>query len=218
VDEAIELIRKIVGIVGDMSKNGQQIPPQIQERLTQILNSYSDRIESQQRPIEEPTSVPIPKSADLAWILAGGDPNVFKSYLQTIPDPELNALARNPIQVQQAINRLEHQITVPHGESSPEGIPRADLTSSNVYGFKYDPRNKRLIVKFQGNEGLAQGPVYEYEGVPPSIFKLFSQGAAQAKTSGQNKWGKWWIHKSPSLGASMNEFIKKAGFPYQKVA
>lgn len=158
----------------------------------------------------------IPEGADLLWILSGGNPEAFKNYVQTIPDPDLQALANNPAQLQQVINRLSSQITLPIGESA-EGIPHAQLQSSNVYGFQYDPASKQLLVKFQGTGASGQGPVYSYSDVPPLVAKLFSMGSAQAKTTGQNKWGKWWRFKTPSLGAAHWQFIRDR-YPYQKVA
>lgn len=92
------------------------------------------------------------------------------------------------------------------------------MPSSNIYGFNYDYDNNKLLVKFQGNDGVGQGPVYSYEGVQPYIFDLFKRGAAIAKTTGKNKWGSWWKGKSPSIGAAMNAFIKAGNYPYQKVA
>jgi len=159
-----------------MTRNGEEIAPELQEQIAQVLNAFTDRVESQQRPIPEPTSAPIPQGADLAWILAGGDPAAFQSYLKTIPDPVLNQLSSNPVQLQQVINRLEHQITLPHGEVSAEGIPKAPLQSSNVYGYSYDPRSSKMFVRFN------TGSVYEYENVPPQIFKAFQRLSVPATT------------------------------------
>ena len=106
---------------------------------------------------------------------------------------------------------------MPFGESA-DGIPRADLQSSNVYGYKYDPRTKKMLVKFQGNKGLGQGPVYEYDNIPPQVFKMIRSSAIPAKTTGQNKWGKFWKNKSPSLGASVSALLVKGGFPYQRIS
>jgi len=91
------------------------------------------------------------------------------------------------------------------------------MPSSNIHSFNYDYDNGNLLVKFQGDKGAGQGPIYSYGGVQPYIFNLFKRGAAIAKTSGKNKWGKWWKGKSPSMGAAMNAFIKSGGYPYQKV-
>ena len=90
--------------------------------------------------------------------------------------------------------------------------------SSNVHSFAYDPENQTLFVRFQGEYPRQDGPVYEYEGVPEDIFNMFQRGAIPARTNGRNRWGEWWIGKTPSLGASLNALIKTAGYPYQRVA
>ncbi len=92
------------------------------------------------------------------------------------------------------------------------------MPSSNVFGFNYDYPSKKLHVKFQGNDGVGQGPVYAYEGVEPYIFNLFKRGAAIAKTSGKNRWGEWWRGKSPSIGAAVHQFLIAGNYPYQKVS
>jgi hypothetical protein len=92
------------------------------------------------------------------------------------------------------------------------------MPSSNVYGFAYDPDDKNLYVKFQGDTGIGEGPVYSYGGVPQGVFELFRDGAVQAKTKGQNKWGRWWVGKIPSIGAALHELIKEKGYPYQRVS
>jgi hypothetical protein len=94
-----------------------------------------------------------------------------------------------------------------------EGMP-----SSNVDGFAYDENNGKLYVRFLGKHPNRNGPIYSYDGVPPSMFELLRKGAVPARTDGQNKWGKWWKGKAPSLGASVYTLLKQGGFPYQKVA
>jgi hypothetical protein len=107
-------------------------------------------------------------------------------------------------------------LTPPSAFKEPE-IEQA-MPSSNIYGFNYDYDDGKLLVKFQGNDGVGQGPVYAYEGVQPYIFNLFKKGASIAKTTGKNKWGEWFKGKSPSIGAAMHAFIKNGGYPYQKLA
>jgi hypothetical protein len=204
VDED-EIIDSMLDIFSRIVSSGQPIPRDLVEGMTAILQN---RI---QNPPEPPPAAPIPQGAELVWILAGGDPQAFTRYLRTIPDPALNQLSGNPEQLQNVMRQLSHRITMPAGEAE-EGIPKADLQSSNVYGFSYNPRSSRLFVRFNN------GGVYEYEGVPPQIFKIFAAGAVPAKTKGQNRWGRWWRGKNPSLGASFYELIRSGGYPYQKVA
>jgi hypothetical protein len=110
-------------------------------------------------------------------------------------------------------------------ELRAEGVPATpsepplnkEGPSSNVHSFGYDPENGKLMVKFQGKYPQENGPVYSYGGVPQVIFELFRKGAVPARTDGQNKWGKWWKGKVPSLGASLYTLIKNGGYPYQRV-
>lgn len=162
------------------------------------------------------SSQPAPKGADLLWILSGQRPEVFQKYLATAPDPQLNELSQQPERLQNVISNLLQTVTPSVGEPSQDVAP-APLQSSNIYGFQYDPRTKRLLVKFQGNKGLGQGPVYQYEGVPGYIANLFRMGAVSAKTAGRNKWGAWWKFKNPSLGATHYALIRDI-FPYQRIA
>lgn len=201
-----ELIEQMLQIFAKVAATGQTIPVEIVQGISRIL---THRLEQGGQP--NAPAPQIPAGADLLWILSNSDPDSFISYLHSVPDPELNRLARNPSQLQRVITQLSKQITVPHGEVA-QGIPKADLQSSNVYGFSYNPRDKHLYVRFNS------GSVYEYNGVPAQVFKIFASGAVPAKTTGQNQWGKWWKGKIPSLGAAFYNMIREGGFPYQKVA
>ena len=108
------------------------------------------------------------------------------------------------------------EIREPTGPAHPE-LTQA-MPSSNVEGFAYDYRNNRMYVRFLGKYPNRQGPVYQYEGVPQGIFHLFRSGAIPAKTKGKNRWGRWWVGKKPSIGASMYALIKERGYDYRRVA
>jgi len=161
--------------------------------------------------------VQVPPGAEALWVLSGGNPRAFQAYLKTFPNAELNSFAQNKLATNRLIDRFSNQISMPYGETS-EGIPKADVNSSNVYGFQYDPRSKSLRVKFNGKDFIEDGPIYEYANVPPFIARMLQQGAIPAKTDGSNRWGAWWKGKSPSLGSSMYSLIKMGGFPYTKLS
>ena len=91
------------------------------------------------------------------------------------------------------------------------------MPSSNIEGFAYDDKTGRMLVRFLGKYPNREGPIYGYEGIPKVIFELFQAGAVPARTDGQNKWGKWWKGKHPSMGASMYTLIKNGGYPYQRL-
>jgi|WetSurMetagenome_2_1015567.scaffolds.fasta_scaffold236151_1 hypothetical protein len=205
-----ELIEQMLQIFGKIASTGQRIPVEIIQGLSRIL-SY--RLE--QGGVSAPAPQ-IPAGADLLWILSGGNRDAFINYLHTIPDPALNQLSRNPYELNRTINQLSQQITMPHGEVQ-QGIPKADLQSSNVFGFKYSPRDQKLLIKFNGKDTAGSGPVYQYDGVPAQVFKMFAAGAHPCTTDGKNKFGSWWQHKQPSLGSAMYHFIRDI-YPYQKVA
>jgi len=197
-----DLLDKLLDAFVELINSGENIPDEIFDQVTQLILEDIQEIKQ--------SNQPIPPGADLLWILSGGNANAFGKYLSNVPDPMLNSIASNPAKVQSLVQQLSRQVTLPAGEVK-EGIPHADLNSSNIYGFSYDPRSSVLRVKFQGDG------IYEYEGVPPAIFKVFQSGAIPAKTSGSNQYGNWWIGKNPSLGASFYQLIRDR-FPYQKVS
>lgn len=130
------------------------------------------------------------------------------------PDLKL-MLARVMEHVASRIQELRGQGAIP--TPAPQLDP-SQHPSSNVNSFGYDEKTGKLRVKFQGDYPQQNGPVYEYGGVPKDIFELFRRGAVPARTDGQNRWGKWWKGKVPSVGASLYTLIKGGGYPYQKVA
>jgi hypothetical protein len=187
-----------------LEQNAGSLNGPTQQMIVEFLGEVNELINA---PIEST----IPTSAGMLWYISGGNPQVFTDYLKQIPDPELNGLLNNQVQLKNVIRRLsENQPQERNREV--QGIPQAPIQSSNIWGFSYEPADKKLYVRFQGDG------IYEYDGVPPQVFNLFQQGAIPAKTDGQNQYGRWWKGKSPSLGASLFELIKQRGYPYQKVA
>ncbi len=199
-----ELFQQIEGLLAYIENNGANLNQATQQLLIQFLNEVNDFINA-------PIETNMPTGAGMLWHIAGGDNQVFINYLRSVPDPALNALANNPVQLQQIIRRLQENQPQERNREI-EGIPQAPIQSSNIWGFAYDQPNRKLTVRFQGDG------IYQYEGVPPQIFNLFQQGAIPAKTEGENNYGRWWVGKVPSLGASLFELIKQRGYPYKRVA
>lgn len=202
------------------SVKGKTLSLEQKQRLTNLINRAADRIEQlrqeeeevavEQPSLQQAPHTQAPMGADLLWILSGGNPEAFVSYLRTVPDPSLNAILQRPEILNSLIQRF--QTEMPQGIKPVEdGVEKSDLQSSNVWGSRYDPRSGRLRVKFN------EGQVYEYQGVPPMIAKLFQAGAASAKTNGKNRFGAWWVGKNPSAGASVHQYLKAGGYPYQRV-
>ena len=201
-----EFMRKVM-------ESGQEPPPEIKAVVEQVLKKAMSEVaelEKQGQEVQAEAQAPMPIGTDLLWILAGGQPDAFINYLRTYPDTGLNALLKNPAQLQAVIGQLERNM--PQGErGQQDGIPQAPIESSNIYGFQYDPKSGNLKVRFQS------GSVYGYTGVPPGVFNVFQQGAVPAKTDGQNEHGRWWQGKMPSLGAAFYNLIRQGNYPYQRL-
>jgi hypothetical protein len=118
------------------------------------------------------------------------------------------------------LEALVQRLGEPTGEEIPPSQPPIEpsMPSSNVEGFAYDDRSRRLYVRFLGKHPERNGPIYQYENVPFNIFDIFRKGAVPAKTDGKNKWGRWWKGKYPSMGAAMYHLIRAGGYPYQRVS
>lgn len=191
MDEIYDLLLEVL-------ESGEELSDEFMDQVIAYLESQKE------------ISEPIPDNAKLLWELSGGNPDAFVSYLREFEDPTLSALLSNPSHLNQTISDLQSTIPIERNQVK-DGFKQADLQSSNVYGFKFDPKNKRLKVRFQG------GSVYEYGGVPDVIFNLFASGNASAKTKGRNKYGSWFVGKNPSLGSALNQYIKAGKYPYKKL-
>lgn len=217
IRELEEALMRILKGVQDIIASGEGLSDEFQGVLAQAINATTERMDAlqaeigQRAPVEAPNRVVEPLGVDLLWQLASGDETAFVGYLRTFPDPALNALLRNPTQLQQTIEDLQRRMPPGQQPTSPEGIPHADINSSNIYGFRFNPKNGQLLVRFQN------GSVYGYSGVPQGVFNVFRQGAVPAKTNGENSFGKFWIGKIPSLGAAFYQMIRQGGYPFEKL-
>lgn len=212
-----QLLDELLNGIMETLQSGEVLSDEFQGQIAQELEALTTQIdelraqEGQQPPMPSgPIETPVPMGADLLWILSGGQPDAFINYARTFPDAGLNALANNPQALASILQRLEQEM--PQGErGSADGIDKAPLDSSNIYGFQYDPKSGGLKVRFQS------GSVYQYQGIPKQIYQIFASGAVPAKTEGKNQYGQWWIGKNPSLGAAFSALIKQGGYPYQKL-
>lgn len=103
-------------------------------------------------------------------------------------------------------------------ETPQQPLQGVQYPSSNINAFQYDPKTKKLLVKFMGKDVAGAGPTYSYDNVPSFIVDVFKRGAVGPKTSGSNRWHTWKKDVTPSHGAAMNALIKMGGFSYQRVA
>jgi hypothetical protein len=202
----------------------QQLPQVIDDlddaeagQIAEFLQEVFTTLQSQGQPPQAPTApltTPMPQGVELLWILSNGDTNAFVNYLRTYPGEGLKELVSDPAQLSSTVARLQHEMPLGQPRQDSDGMDQPMYQSSTVSAIKYDPKNKRLFIKFH-SEG--QEPVYQYDGVPPQIFELLKHGNAIAKTTGQNQWGKWWKGKTNTIGEALNAWIKKAGFPYTRI-
>lgn len=210
----------VLQIVDHLKNRTEPMSDAVKEKLTSVLSMVRDKIQQlqageaaiqEEAPITPPSPFAVPESEELLWILAGGQPESFVQYISTFPDDDLRPLLRDPGQLQSRIQELQARNLI--GEKGEaDGVPQAPAQSSNIYGFKYNPKNRKLTVRFQ------EGGVYEYTGVPEFIYKIFEKGAVPAKTTGQNRFGRWWRGKSnPSYGAAFHELIKLGGYPFKRL-
>ena len=206
-------------LLGYARRMGSALNAASRRALGFLISQFQEVIQTQTPPQQAPPPPPAPppvtqappsNDAQLLWILAGQQEQAFISYLRSYPTPATQSLLSNPMALSDTIDQLQRQM--PPGEPPVvDGIPHADLNSSNVWGAAYDPQIAKLRVRFQG------GSEYEYDGVPQNIFRAFIHGNAQAKTKGKNQYGEWWVGKNPSLGAALNQYIKAGAFPYRKL-
>jgi hypothetical protein len=224
VDELEEMLRELMAGIQELLQSGEVLSDEFQGAIAETLNNLTTQIdEARAQEIQQPqgrqpfqgqppptlNEAPPSPDAQLLWILSAQDPDSFIEYLHTYPTPSTQSLLNNPHELNRVIEYLNAMM--PTGEQPvSNGIQHADLNSSTIWGSKYDPKNGKMTVRFQG------GSEYEYEGIPPNIYRAFSKGQASAKTTGSNEYGAWWEHKRPSLGASLNQYIKAGGFNYRR--
>jgi hypothetical protein len=217
-----ELLRIFDAFLNALQESIDQFDENEIAEITQFIGELNQFITQQfpEQPPEQPPQEPEPggapqqppsPDAQLLWILAGQNEQAFLQYLTNYPTQGTQDLLRNPEELQRVINYLTAMM--PPGGEQPvrDGVPHADLNSSNIFGFRYNPKDGKLKVRFQS------GSVYEYDKVPPNLFNAFRQGSAAAKTQGQNQFGRWWVGKNPSLGAAFHEYIRNQGFNYRRL-
>lgn len=211
MDEVLGLLIRFMEQVG---KEYDSLDEAEAAQISEFLIETMSFLTAQQKPQIQSQAPPIPQGAELLWILSNGEANAFVNYLRTYPGEGFKELVSNPDMLAGVISQLQQ--FNPHQEpgTAPDGIDNTMYPSSNVSGMKYDPQSGKLLVKFHGKN---MEPIYQYEGVPPQIFQLLRHGNAFAKTRGKNQWGSWWPMKNPSIGAALNDYLKKGGYAYQRI-
>ena len=208
-----QIIDRLSNVISQMTPEQRQANQSVLSEIIQSIRTHAERLVSGGTPVDdrgEGGTPVVPSIARELWTLANGDRDIFELYMRQYPDEEMNAIAQNPSQLDSIINLIANSQSLPN-KPTIDGIPPAPLQSSNVYGYRYDPSNQRLTVRFN------EGGVYRYDGVPNVIWDMFRAGAGTARTTGKNKFGRWWRGKVPSSGAALNQLIKMGGYPYTRI-
>ena len=85
-----------------------------------------------------------------------------------------------------------------------------NLKSSNVRRVMYNDEIKEMYIQFQDKS------VYTYFNVSFDLFMKIANGDAVCITTGENKYGSWFVGKTPSNGAAVHKWLIKAGVSYKK--
>jgi hypothetical protein len=115
----------------------------------------------------------------------------------------------NKVSADEIVDMVKKEFKITYGNTRTRNNPDK-LKSANVWKFKYDDKKMELVIQFQ------DGDIYTYTQVNEQLFKDVVGGNAAAITDGENKWGKWFVGKKPSVGASVHKNLVKAGVPYAK--
>lgn len=87
---------------------------------------------------------------------------------------------------------------------------RSNPESSNVDKIMFNDEINELVIKFN------DGSIYTYNGVDFNIFREIFEGNGICKTEGSNRWGEWYVGKTPSVGAAVYEILVNGGYDYKK--
>lgn len=205
-----DLVDQLVTIMQQSLESGEMFSDEFQGLLARNLEAGTERIQEIRQQLGQETPATPPPDAQLLWYLSGQREDAFLEYLKNYPSPSTQNLLRNPSELERVIQYL-HASDPSQRPQEVNGIQQSELNSSTVWGTAYDPRTQKMKIRFNG------GSEYEYDGIPINIYNAVISGSAEAKTDGQNQYGKWWKFKSPSVGAALNQYVKASGFPYRKI-
>jgi hypothetical protein len=86
---------------------------------------------------------------------------------------------------------------------------RNTANSSNVDKMKWNDETNELVIKFN------DGSYYTYFDIDSNTFFSIVNGEASCITEGENENGSWWVGKTPSVGASVYEYLVSNGVRYE---
>ena len=86
----------------------------------------------------------------------------------------------------------------------------SSIPSSNVKKIVYNDESKEMVIQFQDKS------IYTYFEVPFQVFLNVSGGKATCITTGENKFGRWFVGKNPSVGAAVWKYLRDSNIKYKK--
>jgi hypothetical protein len=87
---------------------------------------------------------------------------------------------------------------------------RSSPNSANVDKIMFNDEIKELVIKFN------DGSYYTYYDIDFTEFVEVFNGAGICRTSGTNKYGTWFLGKTPSVGAAVYEILVRSGKKYSR--
>ena len=90
-------------------------------------------------------------------------------------------------------------------------ILQGGVASSNVDSYRYNDVSGELILTFN------DGSRYRYYQIDKDDFESIVLGDATCTTEGENEYGRWYIGKSPSVGAAVWQYLIDRAIRYQKL-
>ena len=78
---------------------------------------------------------------------------------------------------------------------------RGTPDSSNVKKILYQDETSEMTIQFHS------GNIYTYYEIDFALFQEVLNGAGICRTEGENRWGSWFVGKTPSVGAAVNQLL-----------
>ena len=78
---------------------------------------------------------------------------------------------------------------------------RSTPESSNVKKILYEDETRDMTIQFNS------GDIYTYYDINFSLFQAILNGAGICRTQGANRWGSWFVGKTPSVGAAVSQLL-----------
>jgi hypothetical protein len=91
-------------------------------------------------------------------------------------------------------------------------ILQGGVASSNVDSYRYNDKSGELVLTFN------DGSRYRYYQIDKEDFENIVLGDAMCETEGENEYGRWWIGKSPSVGAAVWKYLRDRNIRYEKLS